>query len=315
MAERDEVLGMKVIILDRDNQKLEFLKTAVLKARPDASVRLFQDTDRLLEAVRDLVPDVAFLRIEMEPLNGIILGRVLSGMFPKLNLIFMADSNQYAADAIKLRPSGYLSEPITEEIIGEELSRRGIALPEDIAPVMKRVIHTTADFEYLDTLTFTRDAVDLGVRALLDGTPIVTDTNMAFAGVNKKALEKWGGEALCFMADPDVAAEAVKRGVTRAAVSMEKAAREAPGCIYAVGNAPTALLELIRQMERGFRPALIIGVPVGFVNVVEAKEKTLAVCRKRNVPAIVALGRKGGSTVAAAICNALIYRAADQKEP
>ena len=114
---------MKVIILDRDNQKLEFLKSAVLKARPDASVRLFQDTDRLLEAVRDLVPDVAFLRIEMEPLNGIILGRVLSGMFPKLNLIFMADSNQYAADAIKLRPSGYLSEPITEEIIGEELSR------------------------------------------------------------------------------------------------------------------------------------------------------------------------------------------------
>lgn len=123
MAERDEVLGMKVIILDRDNQKLEFLKSAVLKARPDASVRLFQDTDRLLEAVRDLVPDIAFLRIEMEPLNGIILGRVLSGMFPKLNLIFMADSNQYAADAIKLRPSGYLSEPITEEIIGEELSR------------------------------------------------------------------------------------------------------------------------------------------------------------------------------------------------
>ena len=123
MAERDEVLGMKVTVLDRDNQKLEFLKSAVLKARPDASVRLFQDTDRLLEAVRDLVPDVAFLRIEMEPLNGIILGRVLSGMFPKLNLIFMADSNQYAADAIKLRPSGYLSEPITEEIIGEELSR------------------------------------------------------------------------------------------------------------------------------------------------------------------------------------------------
>ena len=112
-----------MIILDRDNQKLEFLKSAVLKARPDASVRLFQDTDRLLEAVRDLVPDVAFLRIEMEPLNGIILGRVLSGLFPKLNLIFMADSNQYAADAIKLRPSGYLSEPITEEIIGEELSR------------------------------------------------------------------------------------------------------------------------------------------------------------------------------------------------
>ena len=123
MAERDEVLGMKVIVLDRDNQKLEFLKSAVLKARPDASVRLYQDTDRLLEAVRDLVPDVAFLRIEMEPLNGLTLGQVLSGMFPRVNLFFMADNCQFAADAIKLRPSGYLSEPITEEIIGEELSR------------------------------------------------------------------------------------------------------------------------------------------------------------------------------------------------
>ena len=200
------------------------------------------------------------------------------------------------------------------EIIGEELSRRGIALPEDIAPVMKRVIHTTADFDYLDTLTFTRDAVDLGVRALLDGTPIVTDTNMALAGISKPGLRKLGSRVICYMADEDVAEEAKSRETTRAAVSVEKAAREAPGCIYAVGNAPTALLELIRQMERGFRPALIIGVPVGFVNVVEAKEKPLAVCRKRNVPAIVALGRKGGSTVAAAICNALIYRAADQKE-
>ena len=114
---------MKVIVLDRDNQKLEFLKSAVLKARPDASVRLFQDTDRFLEAVRDLVPDVAFLRIEMEPLNGLTLGQVLSGMFPRVNLFFMADNCQFAADAIKLRPSGYLSEPITEEIIGEELSR------------------------------------------------------------------------------------------------------------------------------------------------------------------------------------------------
>ena len=123
MAERDEVLGMKVTVLDRDNQKLEFLKSAVLKARPDASVRLFQDTDRFLEAVRDLVPDVAFLRIEMEPLNGLTLGQVLSGMFPRVNLFFMADNCQFAADAIKLRPSGYLSEPITEEIIGEELSR------------------------------------------------------------------------------------------------------------------------------------------------------------------------------------------------
>ena len=114
---------MKVIILDRDDDKLEFLKSAIMKAKPDASVSLFRDTDKLLEAVRYLIPDAAFIRIEMEPLNGIILGRVLSGMFPRLNLIFMAGSNEYAADAIKLRPSGYMEEPITEESVKEELSR------------------------------------------------------------------------------------------------------------------------------------------------------------------------------------------------
>ena len=114
---------MKVIVVERDNEKLEFLKSAILKVKPDASVSLFQDTDKLLETVRHLSPDIAFLRIEMEPLNGIILGRVLSGMFPRLNLIFMADSDQYAADVLKLRPSGYLKEPITAESIEEELFR------------------------------------------------------------------------------------------------------------------------------------------------------------------------------------------------
>ena len=114
---------MKVIVVERDNEKLEFLKSAILKAKPDASVSLFQDTDKLLETVRHLSPDIAFLRIEMEPLNGIILGRVLSGMFSRLNLILMADSDQYAADVLKLRPSGYLKEPITAESIEEELFR------------------------------------------------------------------------------------------------------------------------------------------------------------------------------------------------
>ena len=200
------------------------------------------------------------------------------------------------------------------EIIAEELARRGIVLPGENAPIIKRVIHTTADFDYVDRLRFTPDAAERGVRALLAGTPIVTDTNMALAGISKPGLQRLGSRAMCFMADADVAEQAKARETTRAAVSVEKAAGQAPGCIYAVGNAPTALLELIRQMEKGFRPALVIGVPVGFVNVAEAKEAILEACVKNGIPAIVALGRKGGSTVAAAICNALIYRATERLE-
>lgn len=190
------------------------------------------------------------------------------------------------------------------QIISSELAQMGKVIPQELAPVVLRVIHTTADFEYADTMTFSKDAVEKGRVAIRRGARIVTDTNMALAGVNKKALEKWGGEALCFMADPDVAAEAVKRGVTRAAVSMEKAAALDGETIFAIGNAPTALLALKELMDRtDFRPALIIGVPVGFVNVVNAKEQIM----ETDVPWIVNRGRKGGSGVAAAICNALLY--------
>lgn len=177
--------------------------------------------------------------------------------------------------------------------------------PADQAPVVKRVIHTTADFDYADNLVFSPDAVRLGLKALKSGCDIVTDTQMARAGINKTILGKLGGQVHCFMSDPDVAEEAKARGITRAAVSMEKAAGLQTPCIFAIGNAPTALISLHELMEAGkLAPALIIGVPVGFVNVVESKELILA----DGAPHIVARGRKGGSNVAAAICNALLYQ-------
>lgn len=190
------------------------------------------------------------------------------------------------------------------EIITAELGER--TFPAEQLPILKRVIHTTADFDYADNLVFTPGAVAAGLAAIQAGCVIVTDTQMARAGINKKVLERFGGEALCFMSDPDVAAEAKARGVTRATVSMERAAGLTSPLILALGNAPTALVRACELMEEGaLKPALVIGVPVGFVNVVESKELL------RTMPGehIVALGRKGGSNVAAAICNALLYTA------
>lgn len=189
------------------------------------------------------------------------------------------------------------------EIITELLGDRKLD-PEN-EPVIKRVIHTTADFEYADNLVFSPGAVAKGIEALKAGCHIVTDTSMAMSGINKTILGKLGGQVHCFIADPDVAEEAKARGITRSAVSMEKAAKLDKPCIFAVGNAPTALIALHELMEAGtVKPALIIGVPVGFVNVVESKELIL----QDDVPFIVARGRKGGSNVAAAICNAMLYQ-------
>ena len=171
--------------------------------------------------------------------------------------------------------------------------------------VIKRVIHTTADFEYVQNLVFSDHAVQKGIEALKNGCDIVTDTQMAKSGINKTILGKLGGQVHCFMSDADVAAEAKERGITRAIVSMERAAKLPKPCIFAIGNAPTALISLYEQMEAGtLSPALIIGVPVGFVNVVESKELII----ESGVPHIVARGRKGGSNVAAAICNAMLYQ-------
>lgn len=172
--------------------------------------------------------------------------------------------------------------------------------------VIKRVIHTSADFDYVENLVFSEHAVQKGIAALRDGCDIVTDTQMAKAGINKTILSKLGGQVHCFMSDPDVAAEAKERGITRAIVSMERAAKLPKPCIFAIGNAPTALVSLETLMEADkLHPALIIGVPVGFVNVIESKELVIANCR---APYIVARGRKGGSNVAAAICNAMLYQ-------
>ena len=172
-------------------------------------------------------------------------------------------------------------------------------------PVIKRVIHTSADFDYVKNLVFSENAVKIGLEALKSGCDIVTDTQMAKAGINKKALEKLGGQVHCFMSDEEVAKEAKLRGVTRATVSMERAASLEKKCIFAIGNAPTALIALKELMDAGkLQPTLIIGVPVGFVNVVESKELIM----DSQVPHIVARGRKGGSNVAAAICNALLYQ-------
>lgn len=190
------------------------------------------------------------------------------------------------------------------EIISEELKNRGISLPKETEMVTKRVIHTSADFEYAQTMTYSPNAVAIAKELIQNGADIVTDTNMALAGINKRTLARHGGEAHCFMADEDVARIAKERKVTRATVSMEKAAGIQKPVIFAVGNAPTALIQLYEMIQSGtFKPAFIIGVPVGFVNVEAAKELIL----QTDIPYIVNRGRKGGSNVAAAICNAILY--------
>lgn len=188
-------------------------------------------------------------------------------------------------------------------IITRELAGR--TFPKGVDEVVKRVIHTTADFDYADTLCFSPGAIERALQALRAGATVVTDTNMALSGISKGTLAKLGGQACCFMAEPAVAQEAGQRGVTRAVVSMERAADLTGPIIFAIGNAPTALIRLHELIEEGrVRPALVIGVPVGFVNVVEAKELFLG----GDTPYIIARGRKGGSNVAAAIVNALLYQ-------
>ena len=201
-------------------------------------------------------------------------------------------------------------------IITAELEQLGLTPPPETAAVVKRVIHTTADFDYAKNLRFTPGAVPAAVKALQGGASIVTDTNMTLAGISKPGLRKLGCEAMCYMADPAVAEAAKQAGTTRAVAAMHRAAAEHPGAILAVGNAPTALLTIAELIETaGLRPALVIGVPVGFVNVVESKETLFAACERYGVPAIVAMGRKGGSNVAAAICNALVYSAGEMLDP
>ena len=195
------------------------------------------------------------------------------------------------------------------EIIQEELGDRKLDPEYDL--LIRRVIHTTADFEYVDTLAFSEHAMQKLMDAIRNGCDIVTDTTMAMSGINKKTLAKFGGTAHCFIADADVAEEAKARGVTRSLVSMEKAARMGKPLIFAVGNAPTALFSICELIREGkLNPEMVIGVPVGFVNVVEAKEELMNTAKHY----IVNRGRKGGSNVAAAIVNAALYQLSAREE-
>lgn len=190
------------------------------------------------------------------------------------------------------------------EMISEELNKRGVILNEQEEMITKRVIHTSADFEYVHTMRYSENAVDIVKSLIRNGADIVTDTNMALAGINKKVLASFGGQAHCFMADEEVARLARERGTTRAAVSMEKAKEMEKPVVFAIGNAPTALIQLYEMRRNSeWKPAFIIGVPVGFVNVEAAKELIM----ETEIPYIVNAGRKGGSNVAAAICNAILY--------
>lgn len=189
------------------------------------------------------------------------------------------------------------------EIIGEELGER--KLDPQLEPIIKRVIHTTADFDYVDNLYFTPNVVEFAIDCLKEGCCIVTDTKMAMSGINKSALSMLGVKVYNFIDDEDVAYKAKECGFTRSAVAMEKAACLSERVIFAIGNAPTALVSIYELMQKGkLHPALVIGVPVGFVNVIQAKELII----QSGVPAIVARGRKGGSNVAAAIVNAILYQ-------
>ena len=206
-------------------------------------------------------------------------------------------------------------EKTSMEIIDNEPKAKGIVIPEENYAVTRRVIHATADFDYAVNMTFSDGAVSGAVTAFAHGIPIVTDTNMTLAGISRPAMERLGVTARCFMAEPQIREMAREMGTTRAAAAQIYAAEQLPGAVLSVGNAPTALFEIARQIRKGLRPALVIGVPVGFVNVTESKEEILRVCGEYDIPTIIARGRKGGSTVACAILNALLYEAAGLLDP
>ena len=213
-----------------------------------------------------------------------------------------------------VRPADIEKESM--RIIEAELKERGIEIPEENMTVVKRVIHTSADFDYGTNLKFTDGAVRRVVEALREGDcTFITDTNMALSGISKPSLKKLSSQALCYMADEEIMKQAREEGTTRAYASMRRGAAEYPNGIFVSGNAPTALIALSEMIRDGLKPTLVIGVPVGFVNVVESKEELFELCEEHDIPAIVAFGRKGGSNVAASICNALLYSAVDMVDP
>jgi len=177
-------------------------------------------------------------------------------------------------------------------------------------PVVRRAIHTSADFDYVRSMVFSEEAVERGIEALRRGRGVVTDTTMALAGINKRLLERFDIRISCFVADPGVAKEAARKGITRSIAAMCKAAGDPDNGIFVIGNAPTALFELLRLVrEEGLRPDLVIGLPVGFVGAEESKEALLRQAPGHGIPFITNRGRKGGSNVAASVVNALLLLA------
>ncbi len=193
-------------------------------------------------------------------------------------------------------------------IIDEEAGDHGF--PADQWPIVRRVIHTSADFEWQQMIRFHPDAIASGVAAIQKGCLLVTDTNMARVGIRQRDLDRFGGTVRCYMTDERVSQTALKEGITRATVAMDVAAPELAGGICVIGNAPTALLRLIELVDAGKAdPALVVGLPVGFVNAAESK----ALLLEKDIPFITNVGRKGGSNVAAAVINALIIMAGEQE--
>lgn len=190
------------------------------------------------------------------------------------------------------------------EIISIELKKMKIKIPEEQKSITLRTIHTSADFDFAKTMYYSKNSIQIAKDLIKNGADIVCDTNMAKAGINKKILEKFGGTVHCFMADEDVAQKSKNLKITRASASMEKASKLNKPIIFAIGNAPTALISLYEMFEKKiYKPEFIIAVPVGFVNVELAKNLIL----ETEIPCIINRGRKGGSPIAATICNALLY--------
>ena len=195
-------------------------------------------------------------------------------------------------------------EDLSFEIIASEAGDHGFNQEE--WPVVRRIIHTTADFEYLDTIRFNKDAVKQGIKAIRSGCTIFTDTNMARMGIRKKEIASFGASVYCLMSDPEVAGQAEENGTTRAVVAVDQACGRMDNGIYVVGNAPTALLRLIEKIKSGeASPALVVGLPVGFVNAAESKDALMEL----DIPYITNKGRKGGSNIGAAVINALAIAA------
>jgi len=197
-------------------------------------------------------------------------------------------------------------ENLSFKIIEQEIGTHNVA--DDHWPIIRRMVHTSADFEYKDMVRIHPDAVNAGLKAIRNGKKIITDTNMARVGIRKKELDRFGASTECYMNDPMIHRNAKDSGVTRAKVAVDMAVEDMRDGIYVVGNAPTALMRLVELIkEKKAQPALVIGLPVGFVNAAESK----AALMELDHPYISNIGRKGGSNVAASVVNALAIMASE----